>query len=391
MLGQFGIGNFGNEATLAATLEAVARVLPFDRVTTICPNPTRVEAQHGLPGVSIDGGGRLGRRAEGGRIRRIALKPIREIRRWWFAVRHLRSIDVLLVPGTGILDDFASPGPTGLPLTVARWAAAARITGTRMMFLSIGAGPSNQRLSRFLMRFSAAQAQFCSYRDHGSREFMESIGRRTADDEVWPDLVFALDRDAPAARMTSSSGPRVALGIMNYRGWRHVGVEADRTHECYVERMVALANQLKAAGYSLCLVTGDEYDLPVAERVAERLPGSPTEIVRSSDFDDLCAALAKNDVLISSRYHNLVAALMSSVPAVSLSYGGHKNDQLLESFGFGAYCQPIEAFDIGAVLAHVEAILSNHGDLVLELRGRVATASFQIRHLLDGQLSRTAH
>jgi len=385
MLGQFGIGNFGNEATLAAALEAVARVLPFDRVTTICPNPTRVEAQHGVPGVSIDGGGRLGRRTEGGRVRRLTLKPIREIARWAFAVRHLRSIDVVVVPGTGILDDFGS-GPAGLPLTVARWCAAARITGTRLMFLSIGAGPSSQRLSRFLMRFAAAQAEFCSYRDQGSRQFMESIGRRTTDDEVWPDLVFALDRDPPEGRITSS-GPRVALGIMNYRGWRHVGVEADRIHESYVERMVALATRLQAAGYELCLVTGDDYDLAAAEKVAKRLPDSSIQIVRSSDFDSLCAAVANTHVLVSSRYHNLVAALVSAVPAVSLSYAD-KNDELLESFGLGAYCQHIERFDIGVVLAHVEAILSDHGRLVVELRRRLATARSEARQLLDRQLSR---
>jgi len=384
MLGQFGIGNFGNEATLAAALEAMARVLPSDRVTTICPDPTRVEAQHGVPGVSIDGGGRLGRRAEGGRIRQLVRKPIREAARWAFAVRHLRRIDVLVVPGTGILDDFGS-GPTGLPLTVARWAAAARVTRTRLMFLSIGAGPSSHRLSRFLMRFAAAQAEFCSYRDEGSRRFMESVGRRTAADEVWPDLVFALDRDSPERR-TTSSDPRVALGIMNYRGWSHVGQQADRIHESYVERMVALATRLQAAGYELRLVTGDDYDLAVAERVAKRLPDSSIEVVRSADFEDLCAAVAQTHVLVSSRYHNLVAALVSGVPAVSLSYAD-KNDELLESFGLGAYCQHIERFDIDLVLAHVEAMLSDHDTLVAELRGRLAGARSEARSLLDRRLS----
>jgi polysaccharide pyruvyl transferase WcaK-like protein len=387
MLGQFGIGNLGNEATLAAALESAARVLPFARITTICPNPRAVEAQHGVPGVSIDGAGRLARRSGGGRLRRLVLKPIRELGRWLFAVRHLRRIDVLLVPGTGILDDFGS-GPTGLPLTVARWSAAARVTRTRLMFLSIGAGPSSHPVSRFLMRFAAAQAEFCSYRDPGSRRFMESTGRRTTDDEVWPDLVFALDRDPPE-RPVGSSRRRVALGIMNYRGWRHVGVEADRIHESYVERMTALAEALHAAGYDLCLVIGDEHDLAVAERVAERLGNSSIEIARSSDLDDLCDAVANTDLLISSRYHNLVAALLSGVPAVSLSYAD-KNDQLMEAFGLGSYCQHVDKFDVDTALAHVEALLSDRGGLASALRQRVPAVKVEARRLLDQQLARAA-
>jgi polysaccharide pyruvyl transferase WcaK-like protein len=388
MLGQFGIGNLGNEATLAAALEAAARVLPFVRVTTICPDPMRVEGQHGVPGVSIYEVGRLGRIAEGGRFRRLALTPIREIARWVFAVRHLRHIDVLVVPGTGILDDFGS-GPTGLPLTVARWSAAARITRTRLVFLSIGAGPSNNPMSRFLMRFAAAQAEFCSYRDWGSRQFMESIGRCTAEDEVWPDLVFALDRDPPK-RQIRSSHVIVALGIMNYRGWRHVGVAADRIHESYVARMVTLADQLQAAGYKLFLVIGDQYDLAVAEEVSSRLRDSSVEIARSPDFDDLCAVLANADVLISSRYHNLVAALLSAVPPVSLSYMSHadKNDQLMEAFGLGTYCQHVESFDISVALAHVDAILSDRRRLAIELRRRVAAVKAETRQLLDCRTAR---
>ena len=90
----------------------------------------------------------------------------------------------------------------------------ARMTGTRLMFLSIGAGPIVHRVSRLLMRAGVAQADFCSYRDEGWRRFMASIGRQTADDEVWPDLVFALERGTAEPRIDAPF--TVALGVMNY-------------------------------------------------------------------------------------------------------------------------------------------------------------------------------
>ena len=45
---------------------------------------------------------------------------------------------------------------------------------------------------------------------------MASIGRQTADDEVWPDLVFALEQGTAEPRIDAPF--TVALGVMNYRG-----------------------------------------------------------------------------------------------------------------------------------------------------------------------------
>jgi polysaccharide pyruvyl transferase WcaK-like protein len=382
MFGLFGIGNFGNEASLAAALEAAERVLPHARITTICSDPARVERQHGVPGVSINAAGRFDRLADGGRLRRLALRPVLEIARWRFALRYLRHVDLVVVPGTGILDDFRQR-PTQLPLDVARWSVAARIAGARLVFLGIGAGPIVHPVSRFLMRLALAQADFCSYRDEGSRRFMASIGRQTGDDEVWPDLVFALDRDIAEPRIDARSF-KVALGVMNYRGWHAVGVEADRIHARYAERMVALADQLRTAGYELCVVVGNDADLRVARAVTARLR-EPVDIVRSADLDDVRTAVMNTDVLVSSRYHNLVAALLGGVPAVSLSYAD-KNDQLLATFGLGEYCQHIEMVDIDLVLAHVEAIRADYAALVDELGRRVAAARTEVRARLDRQL-----
>ena len=220
MIGLFGVGNFGNEASLAAALGAARRVLPTAHLTTICPNPARVEREHGVSGVSINPSSRWARFAEGSRLRRLATAPLRELARSGIccATSAPRRSDGR--SRNGILDDFGM-GPSHVPLQILRWSVAARMTGTRLVFLSIGAGPIVHRVSRLLMRASVAQADFCSYRDEGSRRFMASIGRQTADDEVWPDLVFALERGTAEPRIDAPF--TVALGVMNYRGWRGWG------------------------------------------------------------------------------------------------------------------------------------------------------------------------
>jgi polysaccharide pyruvyl transferase WcaK-like protein len=383
MFGLFGIGNFGNEATLAAALEATARALPGAAISTICPDPARTRTEHGVPGVSMIPSGRYRRLTSGRRLHRILLRPVLEVARLAFAVRHLRTVDLMVVPGTGILDDYGQH-PAQLPLDLARWSIAARIAGTRLVYLAVGAGPIVHPVSRRLMRLALAQAAFCSFRDEGSRRFMASIGRRSRGDEVWPDLVFALGEEVSGGQ--SKTRPfTVALGIMDYRGWTGADGDAARVHERYVERMTALAARLRAEGYRVRLIIGDEVDLAAVQAVEARLADPSVEIVPSQSFTDVAAAVVTTDVVISSRYHNLVAAILAGVPAISLSYA-NKNDLLLDTFGLTDYCQPIETFDIGVVLAHVDAIRADHAALVTELRRRVEATRSDLRVLLDRQL-----
>lgn len=383
LFGLFGIGNFGNEATLIAAYEAVTRVSPSAHVTTICSDPVRVERELGIPGVWINPPGRRARHASGGRVGRLVARARLEAGRLITAVRHLRRVDAMIVPGTGILDDFGQ-SPAQLPLSIARWSVAARMTGTRLVYLGIGAGPIDHPVSRRLMRLALAQADFCSYRDEGSRRFMASIGRSTVDDEIWPDLVFALERRLAPPR--NGTDPfTVALGIMNYRGWRGWGPEAEMIHARYLDRIVALANRLPAEGYRVFLVLGDDSDLPAAEAVAGRFDHGEMEIVRSPDFDDVHTALMNSDVVISSRYHNLVAALMAGVPAISLSYAG-KNDELLDAFALGEFCQSIESFDVERVMTDVVSIRARHADLVAEIERRLHATRATIRGLLAREL-----
>ncbi len=55
-------------------------------------------------------------------------------------LRTARQLDCIGMPGTGLLDDF-NCSPRGIPLTLWLSCAAARLMGTPLHFVSIGAGP----------------------------------------------------------------------------------------------------------------------------------------------------------------------------------------------------------------------------------------------------------
>ena len=54
-----------------------------------------------------------------------------------YAVRHVRTLDVVIVPGSGLLQDYWSQ-PWQLPITLYLWCLSARLCGKKLGFVSVG-------------------------------------------------------------------------------------------------------------------------------------------------------------------------------------------------------------------------------------------------------------
>ena len=198
----------------------------------------------------------------------LSLKLPRQLASLLLAIKRTRGLDALIVPGTGILDDFQE-GPFGMPLVLFGWCLAARLAGARILFVSIGAGPIDHPLSRWLMTSSVAMADYRSYRDDLSKRFMAGIGFDASDDPVYPDIAFALP-SPPAAERPNAAGPLVVgLGVMNYHGWDGEGGDSDDIYEVYLEKIAAFALWLLQEGHILRILTGAKGDKPTVADLLE--------------------------------------------------------------------------------------------------------------------------
>ena len=116
---------------------------------------------------------------------------------WLHAIRHLRRLKVLIVPGMGVLDDFGV-SPLGWPHHLLSWCVLGRLMGVKIIFASVGAGPIRHPVSRWLMKSAAPGCPLpvlSGYRlegVHGEHRV------RCRNDPIYPDIAFALP--APAAR-----------------------------------------------------------------------------------------------------------------------------------------------------------------------------------------------
>jgi polysaccharide pyruvyl transferase WcaK-like protein len=303
VFGLFGCGNLGNDGSLESMLLFLREKRPDVRLFCICKVPEVVTENFGIETIPI----RLPKSEGIARfLDRIFLKFPGMVMNFIHALRHIRKAGVMVVPGTGILDDFGDR-PTGLPFDVFKWCLASRLMGTRIAFVSIGAGPIGNRLSRWLMTSAARMADYRSYRDTGSREFMESVGVDTSLDSMYPDLAFKLKvpQSAPADPLHPLT---VGVGVMNYRGWYAFDERGQGVFEGYVAKMAKFVTRLLASGYNVHLLTGDEDDATAVEAVKAALGEADTERLSSEpvhSLHDVFSQVARTDLVVARDFAEL--------------------------------------------------------------------------------------
>jgi polysaccharide pyruvyl transferase WcaK-like protein len=353
LFGYFGIGNFGNDGSLEAMLSCVRKERPAADILCICGVPAEVEPKFGIRSVTITWrpASRFLRRLD-----RLLLYIPGELVSLFNAVRHLSRLDALIIPGTGILDDFGT-GPRGMPYWLFRWCLLARLFGTKVIFVSIGAGPIHHPLSRWLMRTAVAMAHYRSYRDEISKEFMSTIGFDAVRDSVYPDIAFALPEPVPLRQPSAEGEPiTVGVGIMSYNGWRGDKARDEAVYEAYVRKILSFIGWLLAEGYRVRVLMGDSSDQSTVERLSRTIhsdhpgPGKPALVAEPAhSLHDVMAQIADTDIVVATRYHNVVCALKLGRPTLSIGYAD-KNDVLLAAMGLGDFCQHIDQLDLDLLI-----------------------------------------
>ena len=300
---------------------------------------------------------------------RVFLRIPRELYHWWEAFARLKGTDALIIPGTGLLTDAFGVLSWG-PYNLFKWSILARLRGSKLFFVSVGAGPLNGRLSRLLVTLSLGLADFRSYRDASSLRYLKDIGFSRTHDRVYPDLAFSLPKTVVS--LDSKRGrrrPVAGLGLMSYGSMYGDNKPTDASYDRYLESFVSLAKFLLDRGYDIRLIIGELAD-PQAEfrRLLEdhsvqydpsRIVDSPAESV---DVQRLLAQIAETDLVVATRFHNVLYALLNNKPTVSISFH-NKCADLMSSMGLSEYCLDVNGLRVDAMIEKVRDIEKNSDNL----------------------------
>jgi polysaccharide pyruvyl transferase WcaK-like protein len=373
LFGLFGCGNLGNDGSLETMLEFLRQARPEASLYCICHDPELVSETFSIPTVPMSWSSQTAGWAP--RPIRLALKFVGKLTDVVQTFRHIRKADVMIVPGTGILDDFGERA-WGMPFNIFRWCVAARIVGTKIALVSIGAGPIGTDPSRWLMKSAARFAHYRSYRDIMSKEFMEGIGFDTRRDPIYPDIVFRL-ATPPIPPSRKDAGPlTVGIGVMSYYGWYGFAEGGQAIFETYIGKLAEFATQLLDQGHDLRLFTGELGDQGAVDRLLRKLiadrPDAAHRITAEPAFSlhDVMRQMAPVDVVVATRFHNIVCALKMGKPTISLGYS-RKNDMLMSEMGLADFCQHVERFDVGTLSQHFSSLTAQRRDHEVAIRNRV--------------------
>lgn len=352
--GHFGSANSGNESTLLTILSRLRSLLPASEFRCICVFPEAVAARDGIGAVPIttrvariwDRDIPLARRVP------MALVGLGgELRQYARAFRELKGTDMLIVPGTGLLTDAEGLSHWG-PYSVFKWVLTAKLRRCRVLFVSVGVGPLDGALGRALVKATLSLADYRSYRDDSSRDYLRGIRFRTKGDPVYPDLVFSLPQTLLPRGDTRSDGTRrvVGLGLMVYAGKYSAVDPHPETYRAYLKSLALFAIWLLDHDYDIRLLLGDADTIVIEEfrSVLRELLGyyDDERIVEQPimSVQDVLAELAATDVVVATRFHNVLLALLLTKPVIAISFH-HKCSSLMGEMNLSEYCHEIDRMD----------------------------------------------
>jgi polysaccharide pyruvyl transferase WcaK-like protein len=321
------------------------------------------------------------------KLKKLGTRLFSELDFWLKRPSWFRAGDQFIVVGTGAVDDMAVKHPWNAPYDLFKWCTVAKWGGAQVIFLSVGVGPIMNRVSRILMLRALRMAHYRSYRDQAAFDYLHSVHFDTSRDVLYPDLVFSLPEESSPSSPPRPGPPKVVgLGLINYYGWRHDPEAGEIMYQEYLSKIKWFAGWLLERGCAIRIISGDAIDQrPVGELVEyigrEKPECRERLIVESiSNVRDLFHQIAQTDLVVASRFHNVLCSLMLGRPAISLGYHD-KNVALMKDMGLEKYCQHIERFTMEKLVEQFESYTEDLNQATQRIRER----NKEYRRLLDEQ------
>jgi len=298
-----------------------------------------------------------------------------------------RRTDMFVVAGTGLLTDAFGLLGWG-PYDMLKWVLIAKAWRSKVLFISVGAGPFYSSLGKYCVKAALSLADFRSYRDKSSKRYLEEIGFRADNDQVYPDLAFSLS-EVTAARKSAKHDGRsvVGLGVMAYAGKLTNANPRIEVYRGYLENLVVFAKWLLDQENDVRLLIGDLGDVPAVGDFRELLfkelsEGDDAHILDQpvASVGELLSQIAETDIVVATRFHNVLLALFCNKPVISISFHD-KCASLMSAMGLGEYCLDINTLKADELIEKFRDLKANADKLKPLIRQKTS----EFRSMLEEQ------
>lgn len=297
--GYYGFSNAGDEAMLAAMIEALTEVDPKVKITVISGNPADTRARHGVAAVY-----------------RLNYPEI---------MRVLARGDLLISGGGSLLQDVTSDRSLYYYLSIM---LLAKKLGKPVMLYAQGIGPVRGAMARGAMRYIGNMVDLITVRDDGSRNELKALGVSTPPVHVTADPVLALHpvdkeigRNILRRHNLEGATPLIGISAREWKDWSYY-------KQVLAKSLDALVDELGARVVFLPMQWPD--DLEVARKIKSRMRRPGVLLEDKYTTSELLSLVGNLDLLIGIRLHALIFAAVMHVPMAGISYDP-KIDRFLET------------------------------------------------------------
>jgi polysaccharide pyruvyl transferase WcaK-like protein len=385
LLGMYQSQNLGDTSIQMAVMQALQERFGPIKFLGICSNPHDTVRTHGIAAVESSGNGPLVEpensresfspgisltRSSAGASRWLP-EPLARL---CTIDRIAASLDLLIVSGGGQIDDYWG-GPWAQPFRLLLWSASARRHRVPVAFMGVGLDELATRLGAWFSVLALRMARFRAFRDSGSLDALQSMGLK-APSIVCPDPAFGL-RALPLA-IGRKDTPYVVISPIARSAWS--GAEGAE-YEAYLGLLAAVAERLLEAGLAVCFACSQtRMDPRIVQRVRRKMTAEAATRCTYETIvtvDDFLRVTSSAQLVIASRLHAAILALVAGTPVVEIAYS-RKGKQLMSDMHLSEYCIDLGGADADVVTTIVKRALA-HGS---ELRDRIAERCAAYRSLL---------
>ncbi|MBT7192175.1 MAG: glycosyltransferase [Anaerolineae bacterium] len=361
--GYYGFQNTGDEAILSAMIHDLKEQLGDVDFYVVSGDPSHTKKTHGVHAISWT--------------------DIRSI------TNAITACDMVILGGGGIFHDYWGFDPTTM-LTqnhsgIAYFsgiALLAKLLKKPFMLYAIGIGPLMTDLGRQYTQFACEQAQIITVRDIESKLLLEKLGVLSDDIHLTADPAFGIQSMLKGNRSIladnkKNNGPVLSVAVRNWdfnisqRYWEsQVAGALDIFIESHNGTVIFIPFQnLKQS--NLC-------DEEVSERIRLKMHNKEHAIVLSDNktAHEKANIISQSDLVLGMRFHSIVFAIASGIPAVGLVYD-KKVQNLMNRASLSEYAIPLEKITAQSLSDQLSSVFKNRK----RLRENIATQGDSLKKL----------
>lgn len=291
--------------------------------------------------------------------------------------REIMRCDALMFGGGSLIHDVR---PYNLPFMFV-WHALAKLLRKRVYYFSMGVGPIDTRVGKWLCKTVLQSADGLFVRDDRGRIICESLGLSKVVQTADAALAYKVDEELPSEVRKGLPERYIAVTgsewFTSSNFWKRAELDFSAETRAFAA-WITVASRIW--NLPVVFVPTVAHDRKLAARLKEHLTDIDFRMAgEEGDWTPSIAALVIEGAsfLLGVRMHSLIFAARHGVPFVALIYDG-KVDELVKLFGMESYALPLQGATESAVSDCVLRARKNAPEISARLNEQTRTLQAKV-------------